>query len=195
MAMLSRSAAALGSLILASLVAVIDITVARAQGPLIAASADLTLTGANAMLDAAEARARELSLKVSLAIVDNARNLKAFRRMDGSLMTSVPLAQEKAYTAISYGMDTDSMIGFLLTTADKNPTVLPSHTKLPHITLTPGGAIIRINGLIVGAIGVSGAGGGRDVEVIDVALAAVGAARREHLNAKAVAEQLGGQAR
>jgi len=43
---------------------------------------------------------------MSIAIVDGDGTLKAFSRMDGTPLLSVQIAQDKAYTAISFGMVT-----------------------------------------------------------------------------------------
>lgn len=105
----------------------------------------------------------------SVAIVDAGRDLIAFARQDGALLSSTDLAIGKAYTARSVNMKT----------GDLGPYVQPggifygierSQRGGPFITFG-GGEPIIINGVVVGAIGV--AGGALDD---DIAAAAAGAA-------------------
>ena len=68
------------------------------QDTAVVPAATLSHAAANQMLDAAERRALELGVPMSIAIVDAGRNLKAFRRMDGATINSVQASQDKAYT-------------------------------------------------------------------------------------------------
>jgi uncharacterized protein GlcG (DUF336 family) len=43
----------------------------------------------------------------TIAVVDGGGALKAFSRVDGVRRTSEKIAQDKAYTAVAFGMDTD----------------------------------------------------------------------------------------
>src|SRR5215207_6902787 len=52
------------------------------QDTAVVPAATLSHTAANQMLDAAEQRALELGVPMSIAIIDAGRTLKAFRRMD-----------------------------------------------------------------------------------------------------------------
>src|SRR5882724_11138511 len=49
---------------------------------------------AQKMVDAAVAKARELSVSENVAIVDDGGNLKAFGRMDGASMPTIEIAQK-----------------------------------------------------------------------------------------------------
>ena len=68
---------------------------------------------ARAMIEAAERKAAELGHPFAIAIVDDGGVLKAFSRMDGAALLSVQVAQDKAYTAVGFGMSTDAGHDFI----------------------------------------------------------------------------------
>ena len=51
---------------------------------------------AQAAIEAAAAKAREMGLKMCIAVTDEVGDLKAFHRMDGAPMLSIGIAQDKA---------------------------------------------------------------------------------------------------
>ena len=55
---------------------------------------------------AAAKKATELGLKMCIAVSDESGDLKAFERMDGAPKLSIQIAEDKAFTAASYGMPT-----------------------------------------------------------------------------------------
>src|SRR5216683_6204217 len=63
----------------------------------------ITIETAERIIKAAETKASEMGIPMSIAICDEDGILKAFRRMDGAALLSVQIAQDKAYTAISFG--------------------------------------------------------------------------------------------
>ena len=63
----------------------------------------ITIEAAERIIKAAEARAQEMGKPMCIAICDEDGTLKAFRRMNGAPLLSVQIAQDKAYTAISFG--------------------------------------------------------------------------------------------
>ncbi len=63
----------------------------------------ITIEAAERMIKAAETKAQEMGNQMCIAICDEDGALKAFRRMDGAPLLSVQIAQDKAYTAISFG--------------------------------------------------------------------------------------------
>ncbi|HEV2653927.1 MAG TPA: heme-binding protein, partial [Ktedonobacteraceae bacterium] len=68
--------------------------------------ATITIEAAQRLIAAAEAKAREMGKPMCIAVCDSDGTLKAFSRMDGAALLSVQLAQDKAYTAISFSMAT-----------------------------------------------------------------------------------------
>src|SRR6266480_5465014 len=81
-----------------------------------------------------------------------AGNLKAFSRMDGASMPTIEIAQNKAYTAL-FGISTQDFFNFI----QGDPSLLAGIPALSRVAAWGGGFPIKVNGDIVGAIGVSGA--------------------------------------
>ena len=107
---------------------------------------------AQKMVNAAVAKARELGVTENVAILDDGGNLKAFRRMDGASIPTIEIAQNKAYTAL-FGVPTQDFFDFI----QRDPSLLAGIPTLARVAAWGGGLPIRLNGEVVGAIGVSGA--------------------------------------
>ena len=104
------------------------------------------------MVNAAVAKARELGVAENVAILDDGGNLKAFIRMDGAPIPTIEMAQSKAYTAL-LGVSTQDFLKFI----QGDPSLLAGIPTLSRIAAWGGGFPIKVNGELVGAIGVSGA--------------------------------------
>ena len=121
------------------------------------------------MVDAAVAKARELGVSENVAILDDGGNLKAFSGMDGASMPTIEIAQKKAYTAL-FGVSTQDFFNFI----QGDPSLLAGIPTLSRVAAWGGGFPIRVNGEVVGAIGVSGAPAVQnDVDCAKAALALV----------------------
>jgi uncharacterized protein GlcG (DUF336 family) len=107
---------------------------------------------ARKMVDEAVAKARELGVAENVAILDDGGNLKAFSRMDGAPILSIEMAQNKAYTAL-FGVSTQDFFNFI----QGDPSLLAGIPTLARVAAWGGGFPIRVNGEVVGAIGLSGA--------------------------------------
>jgi uncharacterized protein GlcG (DUF336 family) len=130
-------------------------------------SADL----ARRMITAAEEKARELGIAMNIAVVDESGVLKAFTRMDGAALLSVQIAQDKAYTAVGFGMPTHGWFDFI---KDDPPLAAGAPTGIDRLVIFGGGYPITIDGTVVGAIGVSGGHYSQDQEVAEAGLALIG---------------------
>ena len=104
------------------------------------------------MVNAALARARQLGVTENVAILDDGGNLKAFGRMDGASVPTIEIAQRKAYTAL-FGVSTQDFFNFI----QGDPSLLAGMPTLARMAAWGGGFPIKVNGEIVGAIGLSGA--------------------------------------
>ena len=93
----------------------------------------------------------EIGVAENVAILDDGGNLKAFSRMDGAPLLSVEIAQNKAYTAL-FGVPTQDFFNFI----QDDPSLLAGLPTLPRVAAYGGGFPIKVDGEIVGAIGVSG---------------------------------------
>ena len=113
----------------------------------------VTSQTAEAAIKAARAKAVELKTQMCLAIVDSGANLKAFFRMDDAWVGSIDISQKKAKTAVFFGMPTGE-IGKL--SQPGAPLFGIEHSNEGLITFPGGLPIIDDQGVLVGAIGVSG---------------------------------------
>jgi len=107
---------------------------------------------AQKMVDKAVAKARELGVSENVAILDDGGNLKAFSRMDGAPIPTIEMAQNKAYTAL-LGVSTQDFFNFI----KGDPSLLAGVPTLSRVAAWGGGFPIKVDGEVVGAIGVSGA--------------------------------------
>lgn len=126
---------------------------------------------AKRMLKAAVAKSEELKKKNSIAITNEAGQLKAFVSMDGAGHLTIGIAQDKAYTASAFGIPTHVWWDVV----KNDPPLLHGITHTPRLTVFGGGYPIRIDGETIGAIGVSGGHYSDDMEVARAALSAVDA--------------------
>jgi len=129
----------------------------------------ISLEAAHAMIAAAEAKAREIGIKVGIAVVDENGVIKAFSRMDGAPLLAVSIAQDKAYTAISFSMATHEWFEFV----KNDPPLLHGIIKTDRLIVFGGGYPIQAQEGIIGGIGVSGGHYSDDMEVAQAALAAL----------------------
>ncbi|HCI82973.1 MAG TPA: cobalamin adenosyltransferase [Ktedonobacter sp.] len=123
--------------------------------------ASITVEAAHRLIAAAEAKAKEIGKPMCIAVVDGDGTLKAFSRMDGSPLLSVGIAQDKAYTAISFGMATDAWYDFI----KNDPPLLHGIVKTDRLVVFGGGYPITTSEGIIGGIGVSGGHYTEDMEV------------------------------
>jgi uncharacterized protein GlcG (DUF336 family) len=89
---------------------------------------------------------------IAVAVVDSAGELVLFSRMDGVNMIGTLLAQNKAYTAALFGLETEGI-------EEKLVKAKLSLSQFTNDRFTPmgGGCPIKDkNGQVIGAIGVSG---------------------------------------
>src|SRR5438270_13821875 len=107
---------------------------------------------AQKMVDKAVAKARELGVSENVAILDDGGNLKAFGRMDGASVPTIEIALNKAYTAL-FGVSTQEFFNFI----KGDPSLLAGIPTLARVAAWGGGFPIKVNGEVIGAIGVSGA--------------------------------------
>jgi glc operon protein GlcG len=127
----------------------------------------MSLKSAQAMVAGAVARATELNIKVSVAVLDTGGNLVAFARMDGVPPFSVDVAQGKAYGVLFTGRSSAE----LREMASARPQFFDAIKGLGRRTLVPSpGGIAIPNG---GAIGISGAADpDQDVDIAQAAIRA-----------------------
>ncbi len=126
------------------------------------------------IIAAAQARGRELDLRVTVAVVDEGGLLKGLSRMDGAPPLSSQIAEAKAQGAAVWHRD-----GHVLAEVQNDRsafvTAVSQLTRLPLIPAA-GSLVIRDDsGAVVGAVGISGASSDEDRNCAEAGLAALSA--------------------
>ena len=134
--------------------------------------ASISSEAAHQAIAAAEAKATDIGAPMDIAIVDDSGVLKAFSRMDGAPLLSIQIAQDKAYTAAGFGMPTHGWHEFI---KDDAPLAAGAPSGIDRLVIFGGGYPIKLDGQLVGAIGVSGGHYTQDQEVAEAGLRARGA--------------------
>jgi uncharacterized protein GlcG (DUF336 family) len=104
-------------------------------------------------IEGAYRKAEEIGTRMCIAVVDSGGNLKAFMRMDDAWVGSIDVAIKKAKTALLFAMPT-GQIGEL--SQPGQPLYGIEHSNEGLITFPGGLPIVDKDGVMVGAIGVSG---------------------------------------
>lgn len=133
----------------------------------------VTIEKAEAAIKAARAKAKGIETQMCIAVVDSGGNLKAFFRMDDAWVGSIDIAIKKAKTAVFFGMPTGE-IGKLSQPGGSLYGI--EHSNEGLITFPGGLPIVDEQGVLVGAIGVSGSSVEHDHEVAAAGVAVLGVA-------------------
>jgi uncharacterized protein GlcG (DUF336 family) len=128
---------------------------------------------AHRIIAAAEGKAADIGVAMVMAVCDESGVLKAFSRMDGAALLSVQIAQDKAYTAVGFGMPTDGWHDFI---KDDPPLAAGAVGAIERLVIFGGGYPLMVGDRMVGAIGVSGGHYTQDMEVAEAGLAALAGA-------------------
>jgi glc operon protein GlcG len=128
----------------------------------------LSLTRAHKVIDKAHVKARELGIKVTVAIVDEGGHLIALSRMDGAIPLSPQLAEAKAVGAAMFLRDGEALAKM----AQDRPGFFSAADRLVRTPLIPGlgSALISEDGKVIGAVGVSGGRPEQDLECAQAGL-------------------------
>ncbi|TXL14585.1 glycolate utilization protein [Methylococcaceae bacterium HT4] len=108
---------------------------------------------AQKIIDAALKKSQETDTQMCIAVVDSGASLKAFARMNNAWVGSIDIAIKKAKTACLFGMPT-GQIGQL--SQPEGPLFGIEHSNDGLITFPGGLPIVDSDGILIGAIGVSG---------------------------------------
>jgi uncharacterized protein GlcG (DUF336 family) len=131
----------------------------------------VTIENAEIAIQAARKKALELGTQMCIAIVDSGANLKAFYRMDDAWVGSIDIAIKKAKTAVFFGMPTGE-IGKL--SQPGKPLFGIEHSNEGLITFPGGLPLVDKDGVMMGAIGVSGSSVENDHAVAEAGVAVIG---------------------
>lgn len=129
----------------------------------------ITLNDAHAVIMAACQQAEKMGVPQNVAVVDAGNNLVAFARMDGAWMGSIDIAMNKAFTARAFNMTT-AALGKMSQPGE--PLFGIHSSNQGKVVLFGGGIPLTRNGVVVGAVGVSGGTVPQDVKVAEAGVAA-----------------------
>lgn len=130
----------------------------------------LSWTAAQAAARSAADQAEALGVAVNVSVVDASGLPLAFTRINGAPIHSIAIAEDKAITAVSYGLATgewDGEVGDV-------PRLWDSLVARPRFCALGGGFPIRVDDALVGGIGVSGGTEDEDIRCASAGLAALG---------------------
>jgi uncharacterized protein GlcG (DUF336 family) len=133
----------------------------------------ISSAAARALTEAAEKKAQEIGVPMAIAICDEGGTLAAFSRMDGAPLLSVKIAQDKAYTAISFGIASHQWYDLI----KDDPPLLHGIPQQDRLVVFGGGYPLRVDGQLIGGLGVSGGHYHQDMQVAEAALDALGFAK------------------
>jgi glc operon protein GlcG len=128
----------------------------------------LSLDDANRILRATLAKAAELNIKVSAAVVDAGGRLVAFQRMDNAIWAGVYGSQGKAVASAAFGRPS----GVMQERASQPTPAGIAAAEGGHMIMGQGAVPIVRDGIVIGACGV---GGGTSQEDEDCAKAGIAA--------------------
>lgn len=126
------------------------------------------LTTAKRMGAAARVKAEEMDVPIVFSVVDAGGNLTYFERMEDSLLASMDISVNKAYTANALKMSTDKVTDL----AKEDGALFGiQFTNEGRIVTFGGGYPLIVEGKVVGGIGVSGGTADQDMAIAQSALA------------------------
>lgn len=121
----------------------------------------LSSSEAALLIKGAKIKALEIGVPMCIAVTDESGNLIAFERMDGGKITSITVAQDKAFTSA----------GARKTTHEYNQACVPGnlvfgiHTAIGgRLCVVGGGLPVSLDGEVVGGIGLSSGTPQQDME-------------------------------
>ncbi|WP_194191518.1 GlcG/HbpS family heme-binding protein [Clostridium chrysemydis] len=133
---------------------------------------ELSLEVVKEMAKAAEEKAKEMNVPVCFAAVDKGANLMLMHRMEDAFVTSIDIAINKAFTANCLKQGTHEIAECVKPGESLYGLQLTNNCKIVPFG---GGFPIKVDGQVVGAVGVSG---GTVEEDMAIATAAVEAFNR-----------------
>lgn len=136
--------------------------------------AGLTLDQADTVVRQALARGREMGLKpLTVAVVDDGGNLKAFAREDGPGAALRPqIATGKAFGAVGMGISSRALNERVLERPHFGVALVGASNG--RLVPVPGGVLIKNGDEVIGAVGISGDTSDNDEEAAVAGIEAAG---------------------
>jgi uncharacterized protein GlcG (DUF336 family) len=130
----------------------------------------LKLEDARRIIDAAEKKAIEIGQPMNIAVVDEGANLISHIRMDKAWIGSINIAINKAFTARAFNISTKELADNSQPGDQFYGIHVSNHDR---VMIFAGGIPLKDqNGVVIGAIGVSGGSGVQDQTVAEAGAAA-----------------------
>lgn len=129
----------------------------------------VTLADARRVIAAGEAKASALGQPMNIAVADAGGNLVAHVRMDGAWMGSIDISIKKAFTSRAFDIETKALAEH----SQSGNQFFGIHASNDgKVMIFAGGIPLKKNGVVVGAVGVSGGSGEQDHAVAEAAVKA-----------------------
>ena len=131
----------------------------------------MNLDDANQVIARAHAKATELGIRVTVAIVDEGGLLIALARMDGATPLSPQIAEAKAVGAAMLNRDGAGLAEL----AKDRPGFFNVADRMVRVPIVPGlgSVLIMRDGKVLGAVGVSGGRPEQDLQCAEAGLRSV----------------------
>ncbi len=136
----------------------------------IVSSSSIPLAEARIIIDGAVAYARNLKMRMSLAVLDDGGHLVSVDRMDGTSFNSERQATGKAFAAVMARQPTAAIAELLTTAPNRFYGIMNMYPG--QVYLVSGGLPLAINNRLVGSVGVSGLPSGVDEKAAQAGIAA-----------------------
>jgi uncharacterized protein GlcG (DUF336 family) len=130
----------------------------------------LKLADARRIIDAAEKKAIEIGQPMNIAVVDEGANLISHIRMDNAWIGSINIAINKAFTSRAFNISTKELADNSQPGDQFYGIHVSNHDR---VMIFAGGIPLKdSNGIVIGAIGVSGGSGVQDQSVAEAGASA-----------------------
>ena len=126
------------------------------------ASSIMNLELAKSLMERVEAEAERMGVKAVVAVADAAGRPVAIHCMDGAYIGSFDVALNKTYTSVAFQMSTAKLAELA---APGGSLYGIQHTNEGKIVIFGGGEPLYVDGVLIGAIGVSGGTAEQDTKL------------------------------
>jgi uncharacterized protein GlcG (DUF336 family) len=125
----------------------------------------ITLAGAEKAIEAGRAKAAQLGIAFTIAIVDAGAHLVALSRQDGAALASVESSQAKARTSVYFAQPTRDLAGAV----QPGAPMFGIESGFGDPVVFVGGAVpvTDAHGAVIGAVGVGGGYPDQDHEIAE----------------------------
>ena len=121
---------------------------------------NLSLEKARKIIRAGQKKAQKMNIAAVFAVVNAEGNLIIEERMDNAILVSIEVAYKKAYTAAALKLNTQD-----LTALVQPGAMFYGLQSDPKYIVFGGGMLLKVDGKIIGAVGVSGGSAQEDMEI------------------------------